>query len=193
MRSPRGSARCARHECRGAARGRRGERQRGTGVRRVARVDTMLPVERAGLDRLSLPPDSRRRVVQDLDAGYAVVVPVAKATPVDAWWRIDTASGRALESAATGGPEPGRARVPDEARGHVLAIVSVRVRPLPDVSAGRQLAASDSTRSCSAAGIRAGRSPPRNRSTRWRSRTPIITCAWCRRSRWGSSRRCRCS
>jgi hypothetical protein len=52
------------------------------------------------VNRLLLPPDTRRRIQQDLSAGYVVVAPIATIpdgpNTFAGWWRIDPATGDVL-------------------------------------------------------------------------------------------------
>jgi hypothetical protein len=60
----------------------------------------------SALGSLTLADDARRRIVEDLSAGYVVVAPKAP-VPLEAgdfvgWWRIDPATGHALGVASNG-------------------------------------------------------------------------------------------
>jgi hypothetical protein len=62
------------------------------------------PSQRSALDSLSLPPDARRTIVEDLESGYVVVTPESPVQQAGeqfvGWWRINQATGDTLGIAA---------------------------------------------------------------------------------------------
>jgi hypothetical protein len=67
---------------------------------------TLLPSNRAEMEKLQISADVRRSISADLDSGHAVVVPRAhqRVNELDAvgWWRIDPVSGDTLGVGADG-------------------------------------------------------------------------------------------
>jgi hypothetical protein len=61
---------------------------------------TLLSPDEAAVDKLKLSVDIRRRILEDLTAGYTVIAPETtvrtNAGPFAAWWRIDPSTGSAL-------------------------------------------------------------------------------------------------